>query len=102
MSADRYAKKPFARLLECYVLKAIGELSDEEEGRLSEMEPQLCKIYKYDGSWLQVIAYVMEFPSTMPATIEQMWRRNREIAEASGGGLKPQQFAEIFVDRNFP
>ena len=39
---DRYAGKPFLRLLECYVLAAIGELSDEQQATLRAMEPKLA------------------------------------------------------------
>jgi hypothetical protein len=101
MKTDRYTGKPLVRLLECYVLKAIGHLAAEDEARLSAMEPQLRKVYRHNGSWVHIISSAMEFPNNMPETIEQMWRRNQDIARASGVDLGAQQFAEMFVDQNF-
>jgi hypothetical protein len=37
---SRYAGKPFLRLLECYVLDAIGELSDEQQATLLAPVPR--------------------------------------------------------------
>jgi hypothetical protein len=101
LKTDRYAGKPLVRLLEYYALKAIGQLAPEDEVRLSEMEPQLRKVYRHNGSWMHIISSAMKFPNNMPATIEQMWQRNQQIARASGANLDAQQFAEMFVDQNF-
>jgi hypothetical protein len=32
----------------------------------------------------------------------KLWLRNLEIARANGASLSPRQFAEMFVDSNFP
>ena len=40
----RYAGKPFLRVLECYVLWAIGELTSEHEKLLVTMTPKLREV----------------------------------------------------------
>jgi hypothetical protein len=101
MKTNRYAGKPLVRLLECYVLKAIGQLAAEDEARLSAMEPQLRKVYRHNGSWVHIVSSALDFPNNMAETIEQIWRRNQDVARASGITLEAQQFAEMFVDQNF-
>lgn len=100
MTSARYNGKPLLRLLECYTLKAINELPESDEANLAEMAPKLAQIYKHSGSWFEIIAAVMKLPDNMPQLINDMWRRNRDIATAQNLQLSPQQFAEMFVDQN--
>lgn len=101
MNNPRYQGKPLLRLLECYVLKAIDALSPEESERLTRMQPKLAKIYGVDGTWKEIIEVAMNFPLSMPALIEDTWRKNLAIAAFNDAVLNPQQFAEMFVDQNF-
>lgn len=96
----RYQGKPLLRLLECYVLKAIGKLSGDEAFHLTAMQPKLAQLYRHDGTWDQIIAATMELPENMPSLIRQMWDRNQGIAGVNGVTLTAQQFAEMFVDQN--
>ena len=100
--SERYVGKPFLRLLECYVLRAIGELSNDEESKLETMSPKLREVYKFDGSWHEVVSHVMEIPDGLPSQIDAIWKKNRELATQNGEELIPQDFAEMFVDHNFP
>lgn len=99
-SSARYEGKPLLRLLECYTLKVINELSPADEANLAAMVPKLEQVYKQCGSWSEIIAAVMKFPASMPTLIMEMWKRNQEIAKANNLSLSPQQFAEMFVDQN--
>lgn len=96
----RYRGKPLLRLLECYVLKAINNLSADDLANLTAMQPKLAQVYGNKGAWDQIIAATMELPEHMPTLIVQMWERNQEIAKAKNISLSPQQFAEMFVDEN--
>lgn len=98
----RYIGKPLLRLLECYVLRAIGKLTAEEESSLESMSPKLRQVYKADGSWFDILASVMGFPESLPSQINAIWERNCDLAKANGEELVPQDFAEMFVDKNFP
>src|SRR5262245_25484658 len=99
-SNPRYEGKPLLRLLECYVLWAIGELSENEAKTLEDMTPKLQAVYNTQGNWQQVISAVMEFPPNMPELVRDLWLRNQEIAISHGTTLEAQRFAEMFVDEN--
>lgn len=96
----RYDGKPLLRLLELYVLKAIGELAPAEQQTLERMAPKLRAIYGGNGEWHEAVAAAVHLPSDMPVAIQDMWTKNLEIARANGVTLHPQMFAEMFVDEN--
>ncbi|TIU47173.1 MAG: hypothetical protein E5W19_23200 [Mesorhizobium sp.] len=97
----RYDGQPLLRLLDVYVLWAIGELSQESEEGLKRMAPKLQSLFGGDGQWHDAVAQSMHMPEGMPAAIRDMWRRNVEIARVNGTTLPPERFAEMFVDENF-
>lgn len=97
---DRYAGKPLLRLLELYVLWALGRLAQKDEVSLQAMAPKLTGLYGGDGSWQSALATVMHMPEHMPDLVREMWAKNQDIATANGVELLPQQFAEMFVDKN--
>jgi len=96
----RYQGKPLLRLLECYVLWAIGELQDEDAKKLEAMTPKLQSVYGVQGDWQAVVAAAVDLPSNLPDLIRESWAKNSDIAKKAGAVLSPQQFAETFVDRN--
>ncbi|MDH5648195.1 MAG: hypothetical protein OEY67_00955 [Gammaproteobacteria bacterium] len=97
---ERYTGKPFLRLLELYVLDAIGQLSDKDEETLIKMTPNLQATYKSQGSWKEIIRKVMDLPENMPSLIIDMWNKNQKIAKDNGQVLEGEQFAMMFVDQN--
>lgn len=97
---SRYEGNPLLRLLECYVLWAIGELDDLQQATLEKMTPNLQSTYGVQGQWHEIIASVMDLPLNMPALIRDMWDKNQAIAREKSLSLLPQQFAEMFVDQN--
>lgn len=99
-NSSRYDGKPLLRLLEYYVLRAISQLPKEDEVKLKEMAPKLVQVYRHEGEWYEIIAYVMDLPENMAVLINEMWQRNQEIARFKNIELTPQQFAEMFVDQN--
>jgi hypothetical protein len=96
----RYQGKPLLRLLECYVLWAIGQLPATEANTLKDMTPKLQSVYGVQGDWQQVIAAAVQLPLNMPEMIRNLWAKNTEIARKNQTTLTPQQFAEMFVDQN--
>ena len=98
---DRY-DDPFVRILELYVLKAIGALEAEDEKQMKELTPELQRIYQHGTGWTKIVEHVMEFPSEAWEEIRTEWiERKREVAEAEGRRLKPEEFAREFADRYF-
>lgn len=96
----RYQGKPLLRLLECYVLWAIGQLPASQDDTLKEMTPKLQAIYGVQGTWQQVVVAAVQLPPNMPQMIRDLWAKNTEIAQKNRVTLAPQQFAEMFVDQN--
>ena len=101
ITENRYFNKPFLRILECYVLKAIGELTTTEETTLRAMESRLCQIFKQQGDWLEIVERTMDLPKEMQDIIREKWVENQKIARKQQITLTGQKFAEMFVDNNF-
>ncbi|GLR12987.1 hypothetical protein GCM10007907_17770 [Chitinimonas prasina] len=99
---DRYAEKPFLRLLECYVLNAIGKLEESQRMALQQMEPKLRDVYKIDGSWVDIVAEQMDFSSELNEQLRSIWNGYAEYVRRQGLEPDPSKFATQFVDENFP
>jgi hypothetical protein len=101
--SDRYVGKPFLRFLDCYVLRAIGELDQGVAETLTAMEPKLRQTLGHEGSWDEIVAQQMEFPSSLPGRIREIWEKGREpFVRAYGTEPDPAEFSRQFVDTNFP
>jgi hypothetical protein len=70
---DRYAGRPFLRLLECFVLDAIGQLDDRQRDTLRQIEPKLRETYGREGTWARIIAGEMDFPEALSSEIRTVW-----------------------------
>jgi hypothetical protein len=101
MDAARYEGRPFLRLLECYVLWAVGQLDPRQAEVLERMTPKLRETYGTNGTWQEIVAAEMEFPDSLPEALRSMWARNQEIARDNGTLLEPEQFARMVADENF-
>ncbi len=100
-ASERYEGKPLLRLLECYVLLAIGELSPDDQLVLDKMTPKLQEVYKCSGRWDQIVEKSMELPAGVTEAIRSLWSKNKDAVNKRGLSLDPQKFAEAFVDENF-
>ena len=89
------------RLLDSYVLWALGKLEPENAETLRKLEPGLEKTFNAQGSWQEIISKVMDMPADMPDLIRQTWQENLEIAENESIELTPESFSQMFVDANF-
>lgn len=79
-SNPRYDGKPLLRLLELYVLNAIGDLPQQVRQTLEKMAPKLQAIYGGNGKWHEAVAAAIHMPADMPTAIEDVWAKNLEIA----------------------
>ena len=100
MKNPRYDGKPMLRLLECYVLKCIGQLSPDQESKLVEMEPGLSQTFGGEGSWFDMISRKMDFAPELSQHLQNMWRQNVS-AGAEQTRLSPEHFAQYVVDSNW-
>ena len=101
--SDRYEGKPFLRLLDSYVLAAIGRLDDANAQWLVSAEPHFRATYGHEGTWQNIVEKRMQFPAGMQSAILETWLKGRErYTQATGEEPDPVQFAHTFVDTNFP
>jgi hypothetical protein len=101
-SIDRYEGKPFLRLLDSYVLDAIGQLTERQREGLALMEPMLQAVYKSADSWQEIVRTQMNLPPSLPQAISKMWGGYMNAAKGQGLPAHPHEFVERFVDENFP
>jgi hypothetical protein len=99
---SRYQGKPLLRLIELYVIDAVGALTPEDDKGLEAMTPKLNQTYGTDDDWRAAIAKAMAFPESLPETIRNLWTRNQQIAKQNGASLSAEAFAVMFVDANIP
>jgi len=99
---DRYAGRPFLRLLECLALDAIDALDPEQRATLEAMAPKLAVSlgHEGEGTWQQIVAAQMQWGEGIEAAIREVWDRNRQIAQVEGIDLTPDEFAMLFADAN--
>jgi hypothetical protein len=100
-TSDRYDGRPFLRLLECYVLRAVGQLSPAHAARLDELTPKLQATYGLAVEWPQIVEHEMEFPPEMPAELRSMWERKLAAAADAGVDVDPESWTRQVVDKNF-
>lgn len=98
---SRYDGKPFLRLLECYILSCVDQLSETDRRNLESMEPKLQSIYGVPGDWRQITASVVGFDAGLDANIRTLWGQNSKLAASHGEELLPEDFARMVVDQNF-
>ncbi|HVJ03965.1 MAG TPA: hypothetical protein VM662_17440 [Sphingomonas sp.] len=100
---DRYAGKPFLRLVDGYVLDAIGHLDARADAELTAMEPQLRASYGIGGSWREMVEARMNFPAGIRGAIREVWEKGRpKFVAAQGHEPDPHEFTRTFVDTKFP
>ena len=102
ISNPRYDGKPLLRLLDLYVLRAIGKLSPDQEENMNRIAPKLQARFGGGGQWHEAVERAVGMEAEAAQDIRDMWARNQEIARANGLTLTPEEFAMMVVDDNFP
>jgi len=96
----RYNGKPMLRILELYILDAIGYLSPEDEAKMDRLTPKFAQTLGQTGGWREIVSKNMNFPDNMGESIRGLWDKNSKIAIDANQELSPQKFAEMFADTN--
>jgi hypothetical protein len=97
---DRYAGRPFLKLFESYILRAIGELNSKDADRLGRMTGKLQQVYGVEGEWWQVVAHVMKLHPGLDDELRRLWQHNTQLAADNGEVLRPEDFAMFVADQN--
>lgn len=99
---DRYAGRPLVRLLECYVLDAIGALDERQREALRGDGAQAGRALRRSRRLAgRILGVQMAFPDTLPDQLRDLWARNLELARERGQSANPEGFAMAVVDQNF-
>lgn len=100
---SRYDGKPFLRLLDCYVMDAIGALDPGDDAALKAAEPAYRKSWGVQGDWRQIVEARMNFPAGMKGAIRELWEKGRpRFRAANGYEPNPWDFTIHFIDSKFP
>ena len=94
-----YQGKPFLKIAESFVMKAIGEIAPTTEVTLQNMTPKLQQIYGVSGSWDEITKKVLDLPEGIETEIRQLWEKNRELAAKKGHVLSPEAFTVAYIDK---
>lgn len=97
---DRYAGKPFLKIVDCFVLDCIGELDQSQAALLEQMLPKLRATYGHGGTWQEIVISQLQFDPDIRTTTNELWVKNQNIAKQNGVVLEPMQFVQMFVDAN--
>ena len=79
----------------------MGTLDEEQEHALNMMAPKLAEAFGASGSWFEMVATLMDFPSDLPHNIRKIWETGKAKAEGQGLIVDPKEFTRQFVDTNF-
>ena len=99
---DRYEGKPFLRLLDCYVLRSIGQLDKQHNDTMTKMEPMFHQVYGSSSPWYEIVEEQMNFPASYSGEIRAMWDRYEVWARDQHMTADPDEFAVTFIRSNFP
>ena len=103
MTTERYTGKPFLRLLDNYVLDAIGHLDADEAATLTRLEPKFHQAFNATGEWRAIVVARMEFPDGIQGAIREVWDKGKvRFVQEHGHDPDPVEFTRVFVDTNFP
>jgi hypothetical protein len=99
-ASDRYEARPLLRVLECYVLWAVGELS-EQALALREVTPKLQATFRREGTWFEIVQGEMNFSPEITESLQAMWQRDQQAASQAGESLDHEAWAREVVDTHF-
>lgn len=98
---SRYEGRPLLRLLELYVLSAIGQLGKREIEQLEALTPYLQRTYARQGLWQDILEAELRLSVTTRASIRDHFAGFEIHMRQQGLLVDPQKYAEQFVDANF-
>jgi hypothetical protein len=101
VTGGRYDGRPFLRLLECYVLWSVDQLSQDQAEKLEEMTPSLAATYGSGGTWQDIVAAQMELGPEVPGALRGMWERTLATAGGQPDAVDAERWAQEVVDANF-
>ncbi len=101
--SGRYDGKPFLKLVDAYVIDAIGHMDPATELELTLMETDMQAQTGLTGDWRSMVEQRMKFPPGMVGAIREVWDKGRiKFLASTGREPDPLEFTMHFVDSKFP
>ena len=100
----RYAKNPFDRFCDAYVLWIIGELPAHLERKLQDIYtmPGFKESLKSKAeTWQQAVEVIMIISPDVQRAVTVLWEKWKRKQEEHNAPPLPMEFATMFVDANF-
>ena len=94
----RAKRTPLFRLLEAYVLDAIGALPPEEAGEAAKL---VKAVFKTTGDWRAVLDEQFGLEATVRDHLNAMWTQSQTVAVEQQASLSARDFATLVVEENF-
>lgn len=99
----RYRDRPFLRLVDAWMLDAIGHLPRHVDKALSDREAQFALQFGERGRWRDMVARRLDLPPGMAGAVREVWMKGRpRFVAAHGHEPDPGEFVRTFVDTRFP
>lgn len=97
--SERYVGKPLLRLVEFFVLDAIGALSAADEKQLDQQSAQIAGALGADGAtWQTAISQALDLPSDFPYVIRSDWQATQASGAETGTPPTAEAFAATIAD----
>jgi hypothetical protein len=99
---NRYLGKPLLKLLDSYVLDALGVLDDKTASWLAQEAQRFAEIFGVTAAdWQGVVEAAMDMPPDSQAALRELWEA--VVREKLLRGSEPDvlKFAHAMVDQRF-
>lgn len=100
--STRYDGKPILRLLDSYVLDAIGALDEKTVQGNAVLAPKIAQALKVDAdSWQRAVELAMDLPEDSVVELRARWQQFVEASLAAGETPDPLGWSHALVDVMF-
>lgn len=96
----RFDHNPVLVLMEKYVLEIIGQLPEQEQRDLAEINLQQ-RLHTEASDWKSAIHEFLDLSDTIHTTIEHAWYQAIDYYRNKGEVVRPEDFAASFTDAYF-
>lgn len=97
---SRYEGQPMLRLMDSYVLDAIGLLDEQYAATLREQAPKLATVFGVQAeTWQSIVEQAMHMPPDSQETVVRAWNTYQREYSEHGEAADPVEFAHTMVDR---
>ncbi len=81
------------RLLECCILRSLGQLSESQQIQLTAATPKLRAVFRQAGEWHQIVRAALDLPPNFEAIVQRKWSQYLRTSPNSDDLVGAQSFA---------